>query len=303
MFHFSFNDCFPKTESDDFVVNCLKDSISEFKKVKSKFGCLVDGILTDREPKKVKLNDNLNLADSIKYLDRDNRTIALANFNKYPIEDYFDFIDYEEILLKNYFIEVDKVNYDSLNAKISKLNNGILFSLAIHADLKQNVIIIHEENSVEKTNVLNHFGEVKNSEFIIQSINEEIINSKDGFEKFKSLFENPIYLSSFQQDFEKLTRACQDAIIREFIEAKKRNLPTNFSADGTLIKDVTNVKEKEINIFELRIFSPVAIRVYFYETEQKIYFGGVKKKPARKVQNSDIEASKATIKELIRMGK
>uniref|UniRef100_UPI00404B3B9F hypothetical protein n=1 Tax=Flavobacterium sp. TaxID=239 RepID=UPI00404B3B9F len=303
MIHFSFNECFPKTQSDDFIVNCLNNSISEFKKVKSKFGYLVNGILTDREPKKVLLNNNLNLADSIKYLDRDNRTIALANFNKYPIEDYCDFIDYDEIILKKYFIEVANVNYDSLNAKISQLNDGILFSLAIHTDLKQNFVIIHEEDSSNKSKVLNHFGEVNNSEFIIQSINNEIINSKKGFEKFISLFENPVYLNSFQQDFEKLTIACQDSIIREFIEAKKRNLPTNFSADGTLIKDVTNVKEKEINVFELRIFSPVAIRVYFYETDQKVYFGSVKKKPAKKVQNNDIETSKSTIKELIKLGK
>lgn len=303
MIHFSFNECFPKTEKDDFIVNCLNNSISEFKKVKNKFEHLVEGILTDRDPKKVLLNNNLNLADSIKYLDRDNRTIAYTNFNKYPIEDYCEFVDYDEIIQKKYFIEVANVGYDSLNAKISQTNNGILFSLALHADLMQNCIIIHEENSDIKSEILNHFGVEKNSEFIIESINSEIINSKKGFDKFISLFENPVYLNSFQQDFEKLPIVCQDAIIREFNEAKKRKLPTNFSADGTLIKDVTSSKEKEINIFELRIFSPIAIRVYFYETCQKIYFGSVKKKPTKRVQNNDIETSKSTIKELIKLGK
>ncbi|MBK8370975.1 MAG: hypothetical protein IPL20_06290 [Saprospiraceae bacterium] len=303
MIHFSFNECFPKTEGDDFIVNCLKNSLSEFNKVKSKFGCLVNGILTDREPKKIQLSNNLNLADSIKYLDRDNRIIALTNFNKYPIEDYCDFIDYDEILSKNYFIIVDNVNYDSLNAKISQLNDGILFSLAIHSDLKQNYIIIHEVYSKDKSNVLNHFGDINNSEFIIQTIHTDIINAKNGFEKFISLFENPIYLNSFRQDFEKLNVACQDAIIKGFTDAIGRKLPTNFSADGNLIKDVTNVREKEINVFELRIFSPVAIRVYFYEKSQKIYFGSVKRKPSKKVQNNDIEASKSTIKELVKLGK
>ena len=57
--------------------------------------------------------------------------------------------------------------------------------------------------------------------------------------------------------------------------------------------------EKIIKIFEFRVFTPVAIRMYIYETPSKIYFGSIESKPKKKIQNSDIINAMSIIKELI----
>ena len=58
-------------------------------------------------------------------------------------------------------------------------------------------------------------------------------------------------------------------------------------------------KERVIKVFELRIFTPVAIRMYLYETPTRIYFGSIEGKPKKKVQDSDILNAMSIIKELI----
>jgi putative component of toxin-antitoxin plasmid stabilization module len=69
-----------------------------------------------------------------------------------------------------------------------------------------------------------------------------------------------------------------------------------------LIKDVTPKKEKDIRVLELRVFDPVAYRVYFYEAPDTVYFGLVEKKPSEKVQNNQINTATSIIKQLVEQG-
>ena len=148
------------------------------------------------------------------------------------------------------------------------------------------------------------YGFQENSEYNIKKIEDKIQSSKVGFEKFITLFENSIYFKSFEDEFNGLTGSTQEAIYQKFLRAKERNLPTDFSADKDLIKDVTPDKEKEIKIYELRIFEPVCVRLYFFEeSKEKIYLASVSKKPAKKVQSNDIRTSIALIKSLIKIKK
>lgn len=94
---------------------------------------------------------------------------------------------------------------------------------------------------------------------------------------------------------------CQNSIIADFSRAIDRNLDTRFSADGELIKDVTPDKEKSIKVYELRVFEPIAIRIYFYENGNEIYLAKIKRKPPKKSQSNDIKSSKSLIKELIKV--
>ena len=62
---------------------------------------------------------------------------------------------------------------------------------------------------------------------------------------------------------------------------------------------MTPQTEKRIKVNELRIFSPVAIRMYFFETGTKVYLASINKKPQNKVQSGDILNALSIIKELI----
>jgi hypothetical protein len=303
MYHYSFNDCFEKTYDINNIKTCLYNSLNHFKEISKKYPNHVKGILTDRSPNNILVNSDLSLSDIILLLDRDEKNYALKNFTKYPIEDFYPDLDIDNILSKSYTLQVNRLDYDALCAKINHIHDGFLFSLALHDDLKKNQLSIFE-NKENEIFIDNMYGFQANSEYNIKKIEDKIQSCKVGFEKFITLFNNPIYFDSFEEEFNSLTENTQEAIYQKFSRAKERSLPTNFSADKDLIKDVTIEKEKEIKIYELRIFEPVCVRLYFFEeSKDKVYLASVSKKPAKKVQSNDIKTSIALIKSLIKIKK
>lgn len=91
-----------------------------------------------------------------------------------------------------------------------------------------------------------------------------IYHYSTNLEKLKYIISNHKFSNSFEKDFLDLEENVQKSIIDEFIKAKERNLRTPFYPDNNIIKDVTqdNFIHK---IMELRIYNPVATRVYFNE--------------------------------------
>lgn len=83
-------------------------------------------------------------------------------------------------------------------------------------------------------------------------------------EKLKITIPNYNFSSSFEKEFTSLNDDVQISIINEFIKAKERNLATPFSPDTKIVKDVTQ-SNFNYKIMELRVYTPVAIRVYFNE--------------------------------------
>lgn len=143
MRHFYFNECFPKTFTDDETVKCFQKTIKEYAILKNKFGEKLTGILTDRSPDKIAVSIALNLTQAINLLERNYKIIALTNFNKYPIDYFFDIEKNPELLEKKFIIMVGDDSFDALNPQISFLNNGILFSLGLHDDIRKNEIDIN----------------------------------------------------------------------------------------------------------------------------------------------------------------
>lgn len=303
MYHYSFNDCFEKTYDINTIKACLYNSLIHFKEISKKYPNQIKGILTDRSPNDILVGIDLSLASVILMLNRDEKNYALKNFTKYPIEDFYPDLDIDNILSKSYTLKINQHHYDALCAKINHMHDGFLFSLALNDDLKKNQLGIFE-NKENEIFIDNLYGFQTNSEYNIKKIEDKIQSAKIGFEKFITLFDNPIYFNSFEEEFNSLTNDTQEAIYQKFSRAKERNLPTNFSADKDLIKDVTIEKEKEVKIYELRIFEPVCVRLYFFEeSKDKIYLASVSKKPAKKTQSNDIKTSIALIKSLIKLKK
>ena len=299
MFQFCFNDCIPKDGTNDGLVSHLSETLTHYDTIKRKFTTSIDGIITDRYPSDLILNNSqFSLANCIGQLSRELKKIALSNFNKYPIDNYYALNDIDSLLERGYSIEINANPLDALNAKIVEENGGILFTLPIHDDLKKNRLTITDKEKLT-VEVLNQYGGDINSEYISDYIKADIIKRLDGFTKLLAMVGDCKHNDRFQRDFATLNHATQTFLLKEIEHAINRNAFTRFYPDDKLIKDVTPDDERKIKVFELRIFSPVAIRMYFYETPTKIYFGSIEGKPKKKVQDSDILNAVSIIKEII----
>jgi hypothetical protein len=300
MVHFYFNDCYPSSEREDLLVKLLEDSISHYSKIKKEYAEFIVGIITYARPTEIILkNQNFSLADCIKYLEKDTRKLAYASFNKYPIENYLAVNDIDSLILGNFTITLNQTGYNALNPKIVHENNGSLFSMPVIQDLRNNTLTIQEQNTSNQYEVKNLFGEASNTEYLLEFVRDEFLESLSGFDKFKALIGNCSYLKRFEDDFNDLSSSIQKKLIDTIENAINRKLPSRFSPDNDVIKDITPEKEKSIKLFELRIFNPAPIRLYFYETSAMMYFGGLEKKPRKRVQSQDIQNAISTIKGLI----
>lgn len=304
MLYYSFNDYFCKNYDFNLLQKHLLYTLKEYRDIKIRFPKNIEGILTDRDISSLKINENSNLLQLILSLNRDEKNYALSLFKKYPIETFYPDLEVDNILENEYLLTVNNINYDAINAKINSLHDGFLFSFGIHNDLRKDQLEIKEKNEKEDICLIdNLFGETENSKYNISQISNKINDSKLGFEKFLSLFQNPIYYDSFKTEYEGLSTALQDRIYDRMFAAKNRGLPTPFASDKDLIKDVTPEKENQIKIYELRIFEPVCTRLYFYEDNQNIYLSSITKKPAKKSQSADIRTNISAIKTLIKTNK
>jgi hypothetical protein len=103
--------------------------------------------------------------------------------------------------------------------------------------------------------------------------------------------------TSFTKEFLGLSEACQLSIIELFERARDRNSTTPFYPDTKIIKDVSQQKFT-FHVRELRVYTPVALRVYFHEAEDIVYIGGVSFKSSKN-QSQDIDKMYQRIKEQI----
>ncbi len=299
MFQFCFNDSIPKNGTDDGLVKLLSATLTHYDSIRQKFPTTVDGIVTDRLPERVFLNaENFSLKKCIEQLDRELLKIASRNFGKYPVEEHYNQVDIDMLLGGGFTISINKVEHDATNAKIVQNNNGVLFTLPVHDELKKNAITISDKTK-QTCEALNQYGADSNTTFISDYIQADIVKRADGFDKLLALVGHCEHDARFKEDFENLTYSTQKKMLSHVQHAIERKATTRFYPDDEKIKDVTPEKEKGIKIFELRVFEPVAIRMYFYETPNKIYFGSINKKPKKKVQNNDILNATSVIKELI----
>lgn len=304
MLYYSFNDCFCKQTDFKILQSSFIKTLIDYKTLNSSYPKNIKGILTDREISTLKINDESSLLDLILSLGRDEKNYALSLFKKFPVENFYPDLEYDNILDKNYTITVNDIQYDGINAKINSLHNGFLFSLGIHEDIKKNQLELKELNNKEEPCLIdNLFGNDQNKEYNKSQIEIKINESRKGYDKILTLFKKPIFYNRFKEEYESLSKDTQDRIYDRLDTAINRKLPTSFAADNNLIKDVTPASEKEVKIFELRIFEPVCVRLYFYEENQNVYLASIRKKPAKKSQTADIKNCVSIIKALKRTEK
>lgn len=105
-------------------------------------------------------------------------------------------------------------------------------------------------------------------------------------------------ISTFEKEYLDLSIECQDAIVNLFNRAKNRGLKTDFYPDTKIISDVTQGNFIH-HVRELRVYAPVALRVYFHESNDQIILAGISLKSAPN-QNLEIKKMYDRIKEFLK---
>lgn len=299
MFLFCYNDCIPEDGSDENLISYFSLSIEHFNILKKQFPNVVDGIVFPFSSSDFPINNNgLTLRNCINYQEREIKKLALRYFTKYSVESFFSIDNEEELVDGSFFIKVNGCWLNAINSKVVHQNGGMLFTLPIHKDLERNHLIITDDND-QISEVANLYGVEKNTSFLASLIKREELSKLGNFDKLLVAIGKNLFNNKFKKNFDELTEGAQLAIIKGVNTAIDRQGITRLFADKVLIKDVTPKKEQEVKVYELRIFSPVATRMYFYETPNKVYLGSIEGKPKKKVQTSHISNALSVIKELI----
>lgn len=246
-----------------------------------------------------------SLAQAIDELKEESlRKMAYSYFTKYPIEN-FCIID-EKLLEQDYIFSIEGQEIKAIYSPQTAYAKGLLFSVALHKELKDNDLKIFNKNNDNDVLVIkNLFCEENQSQFehnagfIRAYIETEIFNEMNLFEQLKELL-NAQCSPTFKKQFDKLQRNEQQSIIDLFTLAKNRNSTPSFLPDNQKIKDVTpsNVKDN-IKVYELRVYSPTALRVYFYEMAEKILIASFGKKSTPD-QNEDIKDAERILIRMLR---
>lgn len=299
MYQFCFNDCIPNTANEHSLTQSLMETLKEYNSVKKEYSDEVDGIVTALSINDFILNTQLNyrLSTCVAGMpDKDLRTFAYRVFTKYPIEKYYAQIDEVDLLQKDYTITIAGTSHTAFNPVIISENNGVLFTLGLHQDLRKNILTI---SSIANTtvDVNNLFGHDVNTTYIKGIIKQSLTDKLENFEKLLAIIGNNSYSPRFKKSFDGLSLQVQQSILEHFEAAKKRNGVTPFFSDNDLVKDVSQ-DGLAFRVFELRIFKPVPFRVYFYEGQTRTYLAMVEKKPADKKQDNHIDAATSIISQM-----
>lgn len=106
------------------------------------------------------------------------------------------------------------------------------------------------------------------------------------FEQLTSFLGSSVITKNFEKSYSSLSSDAQISIKDEFEKAAKRNLATRFYPDTKIVKDVS--VSKKCTVYELRVYQPVALRVYFNEIGDTVYLASIEQK-SNPDQNEDIK--------------
>lgn len=104
-------------------------------------------------------------------------------------------------------------------------------------------------------------------------------------ELLTSFLGNSTMTKNFEKSYYSLSSDAQKSIQDEFEKAASRNLVTRFYPDTKIIKEVSS--SNKCKVLELRVYQPVALRVYFDEIEGTVYLASIEQK-SNPDQNEDI---------------
>lgn len=289
MHQFYFNECLPPNvvSLNDFA-SLLSKTIKEFDSLVKKNIGVDKGVILEKGTENTNVcGSNLkNAIMSIPDKQREIRTLAFAYFTKYPIQFHLQSHKIDDKILEEQYCFED---IDATNLAIAKHNGCFFFSVAVHKSIENN--ILHIKGKSEELAVDNLYGEEKNTQYIESQILKINAISLNLFEQLKVELKDLIYSTAFEKAFLSEPNEVQISIIDMFIYAKKRGLATPYYPDTKIIKDVTpDNNNKKAKIYELRVYSPKSLRIYFFEFKGIVYIAKLEYKSSYKKVDSTSQA-------------
>lgn len=286
MHKFYYNECLPpvKVYLNDFAT-LLGNTIKEFNILVKKDIGVEPGVILEKEVSQT-INCGNNLKDAILAIpNRELRTLAFEYFTRYSIQHCFNSDGIEDQLLEeDYNLE----EVDATNLAIAKYNDFLLFTVAVDNSLKNNTLQIKGKS--KELTIDNFFGENPNTQYIELQINKINAASLGLFEQLKIELKKTIYSTAFEKAFLAELDEVQKSIIDMFEYARNRGLATPYYPDTKIIKDVTpNDNKKTARVYELRVYQPKALRVYFFEFENTVFISKLEYKSSYKEDGSSAQ--------------
>ena len=300
MHQFYFNDCLPPCSNQHDFISCLSETLIEFNKLTDKDLGIEKAIVTEKLPSKLLLGNAYTLEDALKEItDRNLKRLAFTYFNKYPVDFYFQLEDeaIERVFDKNYSLTINNYAHNALNVAMVAEKGGFLFTVGLHTDLKRDSFELVAQVDGSNLMIDNLYGFAANTTVIEAKIESLNAVNLSNIERLKRVLGNFIFSTNFEKDFLKLSLAEQNSIIEDFEKAKRRGLLSPFYPDTKIIKDVTPNNPK-CNVYELRVYRPTALRVYFNEFNDKVFVANIGFKGDTD-QNDDIKKAHSTLHKLI----
>ena len=262
------------------------------------------GIISEKMPSELSLGA-FSLDEAINKLEAPLRRVAYSYFTKYPIENCSPIE--EELLIQQYIFYIEQQCINALYVTQIASQKGFLFSVALCDELRSNKLeLISQDGNTPNLPVNNlfckesHSGLECNANFIRAYIKRDIFDKKTNLLEKLEILVNAQCSSKFKDQFENLSKQEKESILALFEQAKSRQLTPVFSPDGYTIKDVSPEKPKDnIRVYELRVFTPTALRVYFYETKEKIFIASLGKK-SNSDQTKDIKNAEGILVRMLR---
>lgn len=300
MHKFYFNDCLPSCSNQHEFIDCLSNTLIEFNKLTNEDLNIEKAIVTEKLPSALFLGNTYSLEDTIsKIHDRSLKRLAFSYFQKYPIDAYFSLEDevIDKLLTIDYCLPINKYNHSALNLAMVREKDGFIFTVALHDDLKKHTLCLKPQKEVPDLAIDNLFGDKDNTQIIRTKITDLNAVNLSNEERLKLVLGNYVFSTNFEKDFSRLNAAEQISIIDDLEKAKSRGLLSPFYPDTKIIKDVTPDKAK-CSVYELRVYSPTALRVYFNEYNDKVFVSNIGIKSSTD-QNKDIKKAHDTLNKLI----
>jgi putative component of toxin-antitoxin plasmid stabilization module len=300
MHRFYFNECLPEGISQPIFIDRLSSTLHHFNNLLEQNIDIEPAIVTHQLPSACTYDyegNEYSLLNVIEQLHNDElRKFAFFVFNRYPIGSYFDDTD-ESLIAEDWIITVDGEELNAINLAIVGLNEGIAFSVPLARELENNPLSIRDIISERTKNVWNLFGEQNNTNKLAKILIGINVAKLATLDQLKALLVDSVLSMQFERDFSFLTSAEQQSVIDDFQHAIDRQLITRFYPDLRNVKDVTPQKNK-CSVYELRVYRPSAIRIYFNESGAKVYLASIGYKNQQN-QDAEILAAHNTLYKMI----
>lgn len=205
-----------------------------------------------------------------------NKNISIYNLEHYA--SLFSSFQQEEQIIVQFFEQLNTIEEEINTEKIANTHCGTDINGFLGIDYLKTSI----ENKIKKVSCNITYD-------------KWLLSFASNFSKLSSIVSNIRFSSKFEKEFENLNDNVQESIINGFFKAKSRGLKTPFYPDTKIIKDVS-LSNGKCTVMELRIYSPVALRVYFNESKSFVNVVSIEQKSNPNQTNDIKNAEKILIK-------